>query len=194
MKKILLIQGHPKKESFCGALFDAYQAGVMESDAEVRVIQLKDLPLEQYLRYDFSPGNQVGQEIIQVRNDITWADHLVFFHPVWWGGTPAILKCFIDIVFASGFAFQYRSESQFPEQLLKGKTAHIFTTLDSPPFLYRYVWGAPSVNQLKKRTLEFCGIRPVKVTYVGPIRHSTNTMRDSYLAGARVYGKAEGRL
>jgi NAD(P)H dehydrogenase (quinone) len=48
---------------------------------------------------------------------------------------PAILKCFIDMVFASGFAFRYKSGSSMPEKLLTGRTAHIITTMDTP-FLF----------------------------------------------------------
>jgi hypothetical protein len=43
------------------------------------------------------------------------------------------------------------------------------------------MFGRPSVNQLKKSTLEFCGVKPVKVSYVGPIRNSTAEFRTEQL-------------
>jgi hypothetical protein len=43
------------------------------------------------------------------------------------------------------------------------------------------MFGQPSVNQLKKSTLEFCGVKPVKVTFVGPIRNSRDEVRKSLL-------------
>ena len=36
-------------------------------------------------------------------------------------------------------------------------------------------------TQLKKSTLEFCGVKPVKVSYVGPIRNSTAEFRAEQL-------------
>nr|WP_287423105.1 hypothetical protein [Candidatus Brachybacter algidus] len=46
--------------------------------------------------------------------------------------------------------------------MLKGKTAHIITTLDQQSWYYWLVYGRPSVNQLKKSTLQFCGINRLR--------------------------------
>jgi NAD(P)H dehydrogenase (quinone) len=89
----------------------------------------------------------------------------------------AITKGFIDRLFLPGFAFKYRENSVFSEKLLLGKTAHIITTLDQPGWYYWLVYGRPSVNQLRKSTLQFCGINPVKVNYFGPIRNSKEGYR-----------------
>jgi NAD(P)H dehydrogenase (quinone) len=89
----------------------------------------------------------------------------------------AITKGFIDRLFLPGFAFKYRENSVFSEKLLLGKTAHIITTLDQPGWYYWVVYGRPSVNQLRKSTLQFCGINPVKVNYFGPIRNSKEGYR-----------------
>ena len=112
---------------------------------------------------------------------IRWAEHIVWVHPVWWGGFPAIMKGFIDRLFVPTIAFKYRPNSIFWDKLFKGRTAHIITTLDQPSWYYRFVYGRPSVNQLRKSILEFCGISPVKVTYVGVIRNSTELQRDKWV-------------
>lgn len=189
MKKILVINGHPKKISFSSAIVEQYVKGVKEGGAELREINVADLPIENYLRYDHFSGIPVGTEIKDSQNDITWAEHIVFVHPVWWGSMPAILKCFIDMVFASGFAFRYKAGSAMPEKLLKGKTARIITTMDTPYFIYKYLFGAPSINQLKSRTLEFCGISPVKVSHFGPVQSSTEEKRNKFLNEVFELGK-----
>lgn len=51
---------------------------------------------------------------------------MVWFHPVWWGGLPALTKGFIDRVFTPGFAFKYRENSVWWDKLLSGKTALFF--------------------------------------------------------------------
>jgi NAD(P)H dehydrogenase (quinone) len=189
MNKILIINGHPKKVSFSTSIVKQYIKGARECGAELREINVTDLPIENYLRYDHYSGNEVGLEIKNSQNDITWAEHIVFVHPVWWGGMPAILKCFIDMVFASGFAFRYKSGSPMPEKLLKGKTARIITTMDTPYFIYKYFFGAPSINQLKSRILEFCGISPVKVSHFGPVQSSTEEKRNKFLNEVFELGK-----
>ncbi len=39
----------------------------------------------------------------------------------------------------------------------------------------------PVINQFKKGTLEFCGIKPVKVTYISPIKNSSANHRTKWL-------------
>lgn len=73
-------------------------------------------------------------------------------------------------------------------KLLTGKTAHIITTLDQPGWYYSLMYGKPSVNQLKKSTLQFCGIKPVKVTYIGIIKDSTDVQKTSWLSNVEKLG------
>jgi putative NADPH-quinone reductase len=78
-------------------------------------------------------------------------------------------------------AFQYHENSVWWDKLLKGKTAHIITTLDQPGWYYRLFFGRPSVNQLKKSTLGFCGVKPVKVTYIGIVKTADDAQRKKWL-------------
>lgn len=38
MKKILVINGHPNKDSFCFALAEAYKNGALQSSAQVETL------------------------------------------------------------------------------------------------------------------------------------------------------------
>ena len=67
------------------------------------------------------------------------------------------------------------------DKLLTGKTARVISTLDQPAWYYWLVYRQPSNNAMKKLTLEFCGISPVKVTNIGPIRLSKETYREKWL-------------
>ena len=173
MKKILLINGHPNSESFNFAIVDAYMAGALAAGAEVKTTIVAQLQFNPNLQYGYQQRTELEPDLVDALAKIKWADHLVWVHPVWWGGLPAILKGFIDRLFLPGIVFQYRENSVWWDKLLAGKTAHIITTLDQPSWYYRWIYGRPSVNQLKKSTLEFCGVKPVKVTYIGPLRKST---------------------
>ena len=178
---ILIINGHPNKESFNSALVNAYQEGAIRSGTPVDVITIAELNFNPNLQYAYTRRMELEPDLLSSLQKIKKADHLVWIHPVWWGGLPAIMKGFIDRLFLPGIAFKYRENSLWWDKLLAGKTGRIITTLDQPGWYYRIFYGNPSVNQLKKSTLEFCGIKPVGVTYVGIIKTSEARQREQWI-------------
>ena len=191
MKKIVIINGHPNRDSFNFALAAAYKKGALNSGAEVREINIAELSFNPNLNAGYKKRTELEPDLLEAWEKIQWAEHLVWVHPVWWGGLPAITKGFIDRLFLPGFAFQYRENSVWWDKLLKGRTAHIITTLDQPGWYYRLMFGKPSVNQLKKSTLEFCGVKPVKVSYFGPVKSSTEATRKKWLEQAENSGRQQ---
>lgn len=189
MKKIALINGHPNHESFNFALAEAYKKGAEKSGAEIKEIIIRDLDFNPNLQFGYQKRMELESDLIKAWEIIQWADHLVWVHPVWWGGLPAVTKGFIDRLFLPGLAFKYRENSVWWDKLLTGKTAHIITTLDQPSWYYRIFYGRPSINQLKKSTLEFCGIKPAKVTYIGIIKNSKEEQRKKWIE--KVYSLGE---
>lgn len=189
MKKIALINGHPNNESFNFALAEAYKKGAENSGAEIKEIIIRDLNFNPNLEFGYQKRMDLEPDLIKAWEIIQWADHLVWVHPVWWGGLPAVTKGFIDRLFIPGLAFKYRENSVWWDKLLTGKTAHIITTLDQPSWYYRIFYGRPSINQLKKSTLEFCGIKPVKVTYIGIIKNAKEEQRKKWIE--KVYSQGE---
>lgn len=189
MKKILIINGHPNKESLNFGLAEAYKKGAKESNAKVEEIIISNLKFNPSLEFGYQKRTELEPDLLDAWEKIKWADHLVWIHPVWWGGLPAIMKGFIDRLFLPGFAFKYRENSIYWDKLLTGKTAHIITTLDQPSWYYWLVYGRPSVNQLKKSTLEFCGVKPVKVSYFGIVKNSKHTERQKWISTVEKLGK-----
>jgi NAD(P)H dehydrogenase (quinone) len=181
MKNILIINGHPNSKSFNFAIADAYEKGALQSKASVETITIADLKFNPNLQFGYQKRTELEPDLLEAWKKIQKADHLVWVHPVWWGGLPAITKGFIDRLFLPGMAFQYKENSVWWDKLLKGKTAHIITTLDQPGWYYRLFYGRPSVNQLKKTTLEFCGVKPVKVTYIGIVKSADELQRAKWL-------------
>jgi len=188
MKKILIINGHPNAESFNFGIAEAYKNGALASGAEIETITIADLNFNPNLKFGYQKRTDLEPDLIESWEKIKRADHLVWIHPVWWGGLPAITKGFIDRLFLPGMAFQYRENSVWWDKLLKGKTAHIITTLDQPSWYYRLLYARPSVNQLKKSTLEFCGIKPVKVSYIAIVKVSDENQRKKWLEKVYNFG------
>ncbi|CAM3411576.1 NAD(P)H-dependent oxidoreductase [Flavobacterium chungbukense] len=188
MKKILIINGHPNAESFNFGIAQSYKNGALASNAQVETIVITDLKFNPNLQFGYQKRTELEPDLLKAWQKIQNAEHLVWIHPVWWGGLPAITKGFIDRLFLPGMAFQYRENSVWWDKLLKGKTAHIITTLDQPSWYYRFFYGRPSVNQLKKSTLEFCGVKPVKVSYIGIVKGSNEEQRKKWLEKVYRFG------
>lgn len=180
-KRILIINGHPDPASFNAGLADAYRRGAAETGATIQEITIAQLQFDPNLRYGYRKRTKLEPDLLTALEQIRWADHLVWVHPVWWGGLPALMKGFIDRLFLPGIAFQYRNDSVWWDKLFAGKTARIITTIDQPAWYYRLVFGNPSVNQLKRSILLFCGIKPVKVTYIGSVRNASEQQRFQWI-------------
>ncbi|MCI3939071.1 NAD(P)H-dependent oxidoreductase [Chryseobacterium aahli] len=188
MKNILIINGHPNRESFNFGIMNAYREGAEKAGAKVQQIIIADLQFDPNLKYGYQKRTDLEPDLLEAWEKILWADHLVWVHPVWWGGFPAIMKGFIDRLFLPGLAFKYRENSVWWDKLLAGKTAHIITTMDQPGWYYRMFFGRPSINQLKKSILEFCGVKPVKVTIIGIIKTSDEKQRRKWMDKVRISG------
>lgn len=191
MKNILVINGHPNPSSFNAALAQAYVQGAKAVGARVDELVIANLQFNPNLQYGYQKRMELEPDLLMAWEKIQAADHLVWIHPVWWGGLPAITKGFIDRLFLPGMAFKYRDNSVWWDKLLRGKTAHIITTLDQPGWFYYWFFGNPSVNQLKKSTLEFCGIDVKKVSYIGPIRGAKPEKLETWLKKVARFGKLQ---
>lgn len=188
-KRIVIINGHPDREAFNFGVAEAYKQGATASGAELQEIVIADLQFNPNLKYGYRQRTELEPDLLEAWEKIQWADHLVWIHPVWWGGLPAITKGFVDRLFLPGLAFRYRENSVFWDKLLTGKSAHIITTLDQPGWYYRLAFGRPSVNQLRRSILKFCGISPVKVTYLGIIKTSDPAKRTTWLKKVNTMGQ-----
>ncbi|MEN7551349.1 NAD(P)H-dependent oxidoreductase [Rapidithrix thailandica] len=180
-KKVLIINGHPDEKSFNQGICKAYQEGAIKSNAEVQTISIRDLDFDPNLQYGYRKKVELEPDLLDAIEKIKWSEHMVWVHPLWWYGYPALMKGFIDRVFLPGVTFAYKEGASMPEKLLKGKTARIICTADTPNWYYRYFLKSPAINQLKKGTLEFCGVGPVKTTYISPVRDSKESFRNGWL-------------
>ncbi|MFT7127414.1 MAG: NAD(P)H dehydrogenase (quinone) [Pseudoalteromonas tetraodonis] len=187
MKKTVVVLGHPDGGSYCGWLAQQYVDSATQAGKEVRFVKLGDSPFDPVLRHGYHQRQEHEPTLVDLKEGIEWAEHLVFFYPTWWGAMPALLKGAIDRVFLPGFAFKYREGSQFWDKLLVGRSAHLFTTMDTPPWYFRLVYRMPGHNQMKRTILEFSGVKPVKITSLGPVRFADDKKKAKWLAKIQKY-------
>ncbi|MES2597445.1 MAG: NAD(P)H-dependent oxidoreductase [Verrucomicrobiota bacterium] len=180
--RVLVIDAHPRGDSFCRALADATVDGATSASHEVRTLTLRDLDFDLNEK-----GQGLEAALVHAQKQILWAEHLFIVHPVWWASMPALLKGWLDRTLTSGFAFAEREDGQY-EGMLQGRSATLISTLDTPLWVFRWILGAPSVRALRDGTLGFCGIRPVNVLQFATIRDSSREARQRWVEQARLAG------
>ncbi|GAA4138604.1 hypothetical protein GCM10022216_15850 [Sphingobacterium kyonggiense] len=184
---ILLIFGHPRKDSYCAALADQYIRGAQDAQVQIRRLDLIDLEFEPQVLVPSPQKQFVEPDLVLAKELILWADHLVFVFPTWWGNVPALVKGFLDRCFVPGFAFR---EIQFDhyEKMLSPRTAQIITTMDTPVLVDQLFNGSPLKKSLINATLKFCGVSPVRMFKASPIKHSSLEQKEAWLKEAYALG------
>jgi len=185
--RCLLVLAHPRRDSLCGALFDAYAEGAREARVECRELILSELQFDPNV-HTASPEQQpLESDLAQAQRDIAWAEHIVLVYPTWWGTFPALLKGFLDRVLTPGFAFRHVTHDRW-DKLLAGRTVDLITTMDTPPLVYRFIYRAPGQQALARATFGYCGIRSARIEAFGPVLTAVASHRQQWLARARATG------
>lgn len=190
-KSILIILGHPYKESFCNALAEHYKKGAEHAGAQASLLRLGELSFDPILHKGYSEVQELEDDLVTAQRLISEADHLVFVYPVWWGGPPALLKGFIDRVILPDFGFRFEEGSMIPKKLLGKKSARIIETMDAPGWFFKLFFGAPGDKMMKRTILSFCGVSPVKITYVDKLRFRSDEWRKKKLVDVEILGKKD---
>jgi len=190
-KHILLILGHPSKNSFNKLLLDAYQRGAQSARAECKSIYIADLRFDVNLGDGYKDGkaNQLEEDLQVAQTLFKWADHVVLAFPNWWGLMPAITKGFIDRLFLPGFAFKNHPGRNFPEQLLKGKSMRLLVTMDTPRLWFYLVHRASLYLILRKVVFGYVGFKPIRFSTFGFIRKSTDNLRKKWIHQVELLGQ-----
>jgi putative NADPH-quinone reductase len=188
-KNILIINGHPDKESFNYGLSEAYIKGAKESNATIKEIRIRELDFNPNLQFGYRKRTELEPDLLDAQEKLKWANHIVWIYPVWWGSVPAMMKGFLDRVLLPGYAFNKREGSVWWNKYFTGKTSHLICTMDQPTWYYRWVYGSPSHNAMKKLTMNFIGVKSVQITAIGPIRLSKDEFRQKWLSKVEKLGR-----
>lgn len=169
MKKIVVINGHPHKQSFNSAIAHAYIKSATEAGAEVRFIALGELDFNPNLQFGYRQRMILEPDLIQALDTIQWSEHQVWIHPIWWLGMPAIMKGFFDRAFLPGITFK-KTNKGIHEGLFQNMTGRIITTAgDLSLQMYEEIYGASGLIQLKNGILEYCGVTSIQSNFIGPL-------------------------
>ncbi|WP_214511943.1 NAD(P)H-dependent oxidoreductase [Pseudomonas brassicacearum] len=152
--KILLIYAHPEPRSLNGALKDFAITHLETAGHEVEVSDLYSMRWKASLDPDDAPGydaetpfnpalesqrvfaaDSQPADIQAEQAKLRWADAVIFQFPLWWFSMPAILKGWIERVYAYGFAYGVGEHSEnhwgdrYGEGSMTGKRAMLVVTM-----------------------------------------------------------------
>jgi len=151
--KYFIVYAHPESTSLNGLLRDRAVITLREAGHSVVVSDLYamgwkavadglDFPVRDpsvplnYVEASgeaFRTGTQ-SSDVAEEQRKLLWADFVVFQFPLWWFGMPAILKGWVDRVYAHDFAYGVgvhqgsRWGRRYGEGVLEGRRAMVATT------------------------------------------------------------------
>jgi NAD(P)H dehydrogenase (quinone) len=142
--KVLLVYAHPEPKSLNGSLKDF---AVKRLEDTGHVVQVSDLYAMQWKasldahdslerqagerfypsresKHAFANGLQ-SEDIAREQEKLMWADAVILQFPLWWFSMPAILKGWVERVYAYGFAYGVgeHSDARWGERYGEGKFA-----------------------------------------------------------------------
>jgi NAD(P)H dehydrogenase (quinone) len=158
MKNVLLVHAHPEPTSVTRALVDVSTRTLTELGHEVvqsdlyamrwkAVFDEQDFPRRadpkrlsfiEESGHAYLNGCQTSDVEIEQRKVLA-ADAVIFHFPLWWFGMPAILKGWIDRVWAYGLAYGYKNEGnryRYGDGAFKGKRAMLCVSVGVPEIDY----------------------------------------------------------
>lgn len=154
MKKVLIVTAHPENASFCSSLGRTAVEYYQSNGFEVKLSDLyamnfnpvgnksdfKTIKNTDFFKYQteqlFAYQNNLYSDELKIEMDkLEWCDLLIFNFPLWWFGLPAILKGWVDRVFAMGFVYG-AGKGIYQNGIFKDKSAFITMTTGGPEQSY----------------------------------------------------------
>jgi len=153
-KKVLIVSAHPEQASFCSSLKNTAIEYFLANNCEVKESDLysmnfnpvgdksdfKSIANTDFFKYQQEQVNAFqhdlfADELKQEMNKLEWCDILIFNFPLWWFGLPAMLKGWVDRVFAMGFVYG-NGKGVYDSGVFNQKTAFILMTTGGPEQAY----------------------------------------------------------
>ncbi len=152
--RVFIVHAHPEPKSFNGALTQTAVQALTASGHDVILSDLHAMGFNPVSdRRNFTSAHdpdyyrQQAEEAHAAANDgfapdiqaemdkLFWCDVLILQFPLWWFGLPAILKGWVDRVFASGGRI-YGGGKWYDKGVFVGKRAMCSITIGGPPSIY----------------------------------------------------------
>jgi NAD(P)H dehydrogenase (quinone) len=185
--KVLIIFNHPYEGSYCNAVLNSVTQGLQRANHEVDIIHLdKDgfnpVMTAQDLKA-FRDKYPIDPKVIEYKNRLEDADHIVFIFPIWWELMPALMKGFIDKVIFPGVAYDYTNATNTKMKPLwtKVKGVTMITTMNTPGVFYWGIFGNAIQKAMMRGTFWKLGYKNRKWISLNMVKLVSSERRKKWL-------------
>ncbi len=159
----LVVYCHPVPESFCAGLRDVAIEVLNRRGEDVRLVDLYAegfdpvMGCEERRAYnDRAPGDPALAPHIE---NLKWAEAILFVYPTWWYGLPAMLKGWLDRVWAMDVAFRLPDEGKRIVSLMPHVQRIGVVTTCGAPWWWSVVIGQPGRRTILRGMRALCAWR-----------------------------------
>ena len=130
----LIVVAHPLEDSITMKLARAYALELQQLGHSQLTHDLYRMGFNPVMgAHELEPlsiGHAADADVAQAQEDVRDADALTVIYPLWWAAMPAMMKGYIDRVFARGFAYEAREG--VAKGLMDGRGCILITLSGSP--------------------------------------------------------------
>ncbi len=186
--KGLVVVSHPDQGSFNHALAKAVARSWSDAGVTTAAVDLHSIGFDPVLGVQEARGGQSDDPIVREQIELlTSCDMLAVVHPNCWGAPPAMMKGWMDRVFAPGAAYAFakgEDNGEAPLPLLTGKRALVLHTSNTTLERDRSTFGDPLERIWRDCLLNYCGFSRVDRLVFRVMATSTVADRQAWLAEA----------
>lgn len=166
-KRIFILNGHPAHASLSKSITQTYAKAASDAGHDIRIMHLHDMAFDADFGFaGYAEHKPLETDLQRFQENIEWSEHIIMATPMWWGGLPAKLKGLFDRTLLPGWAFDTRViKMGMPKPMLKGRTASVFVTSDSPDWFFALAHKRALFRQIKGQIFGFVGIKTTKITH-----------------------------
>lgn len=168
--RALVVHAHPLPSSLTRHFADAVQASLVSAGHTANFVDLYQIDFDPRLtaheRATHYAPDRPANDVAPLAEQLLTAEILVLVFPTWWFSMPAIVKGFVDRVFAPGIAFAH-GENFGPIKPLLTQLRHVvaITSLGTPWWVDWLVMRRPVRHNLKHAVVKACA-PSAKFTYL----------------------------
>jgi NAD(P)H dehydrogenase (quinone) len=143
----------PHHRSFLAALLQSVLAQLRAENNQIDLIDLHADGFNPVMSAadltNWRRGRAIDPQVADYQRRLLAADRIIFMFPVWWEVMPAMTKGFLDKVYAKDLLYQ---ADNMQTKLVKQPKIEIITTMSTPNWAYRLIFGAPLAKLLFRGT------------------------------------------
>jgi putative NADPH-quinone reductase len=188
--RVLVVYCHPVPDSFCAAVRDAAVGALTARGWDVRLVDLYAEGFDPVLGVDerrhYHDRAPTDPALAPHIENLKWAEAILFVYPTWWYGLPAMLKGWLDRVWATDVAFKLPADGGRIISLVPHITRIGVVTTCGATWLISFLMGQPGRKTILRGMRALCAPRS-RTLYVAhyDMDRSTAASRAAYLEKVR---------